>query len=107
MCSSVDRNSASDFQFNPETEFVPILGLVEKQLNSIDSGSKEKPKATSIQDNHHPALLSLLADELTVAPESIHDFELLAPLSISSDIRNGDELPLGTYMTYNHLSWVG
>ncbi|KAI0774373.1 aspartyl aminopeptidase [Fomes fomentarius] len=72
----LDRNSASDFQFNPETEFVPILGLVEKQLNSTDSGSKEKPKATSIQDNHHPALLSLLADELSVAPESIHDFEL-------------------------------
>jgi len=32
--------------------------------------------ASSIQDNHHPALLSLLAGELSIAPEEIHDFEL-------------------------------
>ena len=77
----MDRASGDNFHFNTETEFVPILGLVAEQLNSKDAGSKDKSKATSIQDNHHPALLSLLADELSVAPEAIHDFELFVTAS--------------------------
>jgi aspartyl aminopeptidase len=80
----VDRNVNSEFKFNQETEFVPILGLVETQLNAPSSKSesesdKDKPSvkvASSIQENHHPALLSLLASELSIAPEEIHDFEL-------------------------------
>ncbi|EDR12817.1 aspartyl aminopeptidase [Laccaria bicolor S238N-H82] len=56
----LDRNINESFKFNQETEFVPILGLIEDH----------------IQDNHHPALLSLLAGELSIAPEEIHDFEL-------------------------------
>jgi len=32
--------------------------------------------ASSIQNNHHSVLLSLLAEELNVKPEEIHDFEL-------------------------------
>lgn len=76
----VDRLSGDNFKFNTETEFVPILGLVESQLNSKQGESKDKPKATSIQENHHPALLSLLANELSVAPEYIHDFELFVVL---------------------------
>ncbi|TFK94700.1 aspartyl aminopeptidase [Polyporus arcularius HHB13444] len=74
----LDRTAGNDFKFNLETEFVPILGLIEEQLNSKGEESKDKEprKATSIQDNHHPALLSLLASELSVAPEYIHDFEL-------------------------------
>ncbi|KAI0750906.1 aspartyl aminopeptidase [Daedaleopsis nitida] len=72
----LDRLSGDNFKFNTETEFVPILGLVESQLNSKQGENKDKPKATSIQENHHPALLSLLANELSVAPEYIHDFEL-------------------------------
>jgi aspartyl aminopeptidase len=60
-----------------ETEFVPILGQIASQLNESSEGSDSGPKkASSIQDNHHPALLSLLASELSVAPEEIHDFEL-------------------------------
>lgn len=74
----MDRTAGNDFKFNLETEFVPILGLIEEQLNSKGEESKDKEprKATSIQDNHHPALLSLLASELSVSPEYIHDFEL-------------------------------
>lgn len=79
------------FKFNQETEFVPILGLVASQLNTApeDALSDDKAKevarikraaaaASSIQENHHPALLSLLSEELSVAAEEIHDFELYA-----------------------------
>lgn len=84
--TTVDRNVNENFKFNQETEFVPILGLIESQLNATpadsDSDSSDKTpakkakSASSIQENHHPALLSLLADELSVAAEEIHDFEL-------------------------------
>ncbi|KAL0949714.1 hypothetical protein HGRIS_009753 [Hohenbuehelia grisea] len=78
----LDRDVNSNFKFNQETEFVPILGQIATQLNSSQE-SVEEPKtatsehsASSIQDNHHPALLSLLASELSVKAKEIHDFEL-------------------------------
>ena len=77
----MDRGSGENFKFNTESEFIPILAL-EAQLNSTDGKPKEDskdnkaPSASSIQDNHHPALLQLLASELSVAPEDIHDFEV-------------------------------
>jgi aspartyl aminopeptidase len=81
----VDRSVNDNFKFNQETEFVPILGLIESQLNDTPEHSDEsddtsdqpvKVAASSVQENHHPALLSVLADELSVASEEIHDFEL-------------------------------
>jgi len=73
--TDVDPNEY--FKFNQETEFVPILGQVASELNAASPRSVSGPKkATSIRDNHHPALLSLLASELSVAPEAIHDFDL-------------------------------
>lgn len=82
----MDRGVNDNFKFNQETEFIPILGLIESQLNSppleSDDDKDDKPPsggpkaASSIQENHHPALLSLLASELSVASEEIHDFEL-------------------------------
>lgn len=70
-------------KFNQETEFVPILGLIESELNATPQATKAEAtggsadvKASSIQENHHPALLSLIASELSIAPEEIHDFEL-------------------------------
>jgi aspartyl aminopeptidase len=93
----VDRNVNDSLKFNQETEFVPILGLVSSQLNASkpedsdksDSESDNKdsapPKgprvASSIQENHHSALLELLASELSVAAEEIHDFELCSTLT--------------------------
>lgn len=71
----VDRNVNDVLKFNQETEFVPILGLITSQLNETAESMAPK-KASSIEENHHPALLSLLATELSVAPEEIHDFEL-------------------------------
>ncbi|KAJ7179226.1 aspartyl aminopeptidase [Mycena filopes] len=73
----LDRNVNDTFKFNQETEFVPILGQIASQLNeSVSEKDLPPQKASSIQNNHHPALLSLLADELSVGPEEIHDFEL-------------------------------
>ncbi|KAF5322394.1 hypothetical protein D9619_000448 [Psilocybe cf. subviscida] len=78
----LDRNVNDSFKFNQETEFVPILGLIESELNATPQSTKDDApgsveiKASSIQENHHPALLSLIASELSIAPEEIHDFEL-------------------------------
>ncbi|KZT24430.1 peptidase M18, aminopeptidase I [Neolentinus lepideus HHB14362 ss-1] len=76
----LDRNVNDSFKFNQETEFVPILGLIASELNSSSAseGKKEDVQATAsdISKNHHPALLSVLANELSVAPEDINDFEL-------------------------------
>ena len=71
----VDRNVNDNFKFNQETEFVPILGQIADKLNE-DSAHEQAALASSVQENHHPALLSLLAEELNVSPEEIHDFEL-------------------------------
>lgn len=82
LCS-VDRGVNEGFKFNRETEFTPILGLVAAELNGTkDDTKQDDPSATkaaeasSIQNNHHPALLELIASELSVAPTEIHDFEL-------------------------------
>ncbi|KAG6335536.1 hypothetical protein ID866_3566 [Astraeus odoratus] len=69
----MDRDVNTSFKFNQETEFIPVLGLIENQLNGDKAGNAT---ASSIQGNHHPALLAVLAEELSVAPEEIHDFEL-------------------------------
>jgi aspartyl aminopeptidase len=73
----VDRGVNDNFKFNQETEFVPILGLIASQLNAKDNQSgADEHIASSIQNNHHPALISALADELSITSEAIHDFEL-------------------------------
>lgn len=75
----MDRGVNDNLKFNQETEFVPILGLVANQLNASsgsESKNSSKVSASSNQENHLPALLSVLAEELSVVPEEIHDFEL-------------------------------
>ena len=76
----MDRTTNEGFKFNRESEFVPIAGLVEEKLNASDKEAKEasteNPGASSIQNNHHSALLAVLSEELSIAPEDIHDFEL-------------------------------
>ncbi|KAF5363689.1 hypothetical protein D9756_000721 [Leucocoprinus leucothites] len=80
----LDRNVNENFKFNQETEFVPILGMIESELNSAskkdteegDLKTKSGQQASSIQENHHSAFLSLLSEEMAIAPEEIHDFEL-------------------------------
>ncbi|KAI0321826.1 aspartyl aminopeptidase [Amylostereum chailletii] len=72
----LERGAADNFNFNTETQFTPILGQIAADLNSPNEGSGANQSASSIQNNHHSSLLSLLAEELKVAPEQIHDFEL-------------------------------
>ncbi|KAG8825260.1 hypothetical protein FRC17_008780, partial [Serendipita sp. 399] len=90
----LDRSVNENFKFNQETEFMPVLGLsIASQLNNpIVAAQKEtgeqqadqpenKTKKNGgngldIAPNHHPAILHLLAEELSVKPEEIHDFEL-------------------------------
>lgn len=74
----MDGSVNSSFTFNQETEFVPILGQIASQLNEKkeDKPDDQHKSASSIQANHHSSFLSLLAGELSVAPEEIHDFEL-------------------------------
>lgn len=80
MASLVDKNVNDNLKFNQETEFVPIIGLVAETLNKTPKDDKKSnATAASIQGNHHPALLSVIADELSVSPEEIHDFELYVP----------------------------
>lgn len=56
------------FKFNRETEFIPIAGLVEKELNEGKDKVEDKSStATNIYDNHHPAVLAVLAEELSVS----------------------------------------
>jgi Aminopeptidase I zinc metalloprotease (M18) len=73
---AVDRTANDTLHLNKETQLVPILGLVESQLNNTVTSNNSDHSATSVQENHHPELLALLAQELSVAPEEIHDFEL-------------------------------
>jgi aspartyl aminopeptidase len=74
----LDRSVDDKFKFNQETEFVPILGQeIAHQLNAAGKESDAKPSnGLDLSRNHHPALLSLLAEELSVKPEEINDFEL-------------------------------
>ena len=71
----MDRSANQSFKFNPETEFIPILGLIESQLNSPPATSNSDD-ASSIQEKHHSELLALLSNELSVSPEEIYDFDL-------------------------------
>ncbi|KZT71588.1 aspartyl aminopeptidase [Daedalea quercina L-15889] len=73
----LERGSENNFTFNQETEMLPILGMVEEQLNApTDKKSTTEVKVSGVQEQHHAALLEVLSQELSVVPEDIHDFEL-------------------------------
>lgn len=75
---SVDRGVNDNLKINQETELLPVLGIVENQLNAKkdDAKKSEKVSAQSVQENHHSDLMTLLADEMNVAADEIYDFEL-------------------------------
>ncbi|KAF8316850.1 aspartyl aminopeptidase, partial [Clavulina sp. PMI_390] len=77
----LDRTQNDKFSPNLETEFVPILGIVEDKLNAKpaakkNEGSSTKTVQTGITHNHHPELIELIAKELEVTPDDIQDFDL-------------------------------
>jgi aspartyl aminopeptidase len=72
----LDRTVNENFRFNAETEFTPILGQLSSQFNAK---MKKDHSPTGGEDDsacHQPALLQLVADELSVKPDEIRDFEL-------------------------------
>lgn len=76
----LDRNVNDALKFNQESEFIPILGLLSSQLNGGSESKEDKddtPKdGLDASANHHAPMLQLLADELSIKPETINDFEL-------------------------------
>lgn len=72
----MDGEANVAFKFNKETEFVPILGLVEQQLNTPPEDKDKKKNSTDAYEHHHAAVLALLAEELSIAAEEIQNFEL-------------------------------
>lgn len=77
----LDREVNSKLEFNKEQQLVPVLGLVESELNGKDASPKEESgefnSLGKIQDRHHPALLQLIAKDLNAKVEDIQDFELV------------------------------
>lgn len=78
----LDRAVNESFKFNNETEFIPVLGLLSSQLNGDTPKEKQdadpavSASSSTVAEHHHPALLELIAQEMSVAPEEIQDFEL-------------------------------
>ena len=70
----LDRDVNDSLKFNKETEFTPILSLINEQLNASNKASTSP--TVGISHNHHPELISLLAKELGVPEDHIQDFEL-------------------------------
>ncbi|KAK0552673.1 hypothetical protein OC846_001835 [Tilletia horrida] len=90
----LNRTANEAFKFNQEDNMVPILGLeAAKALNqpvnnnsvpptpaaptlAAESSESSAVGSPSMQSKHHPALLELIANELSVSVEAIQDFEL-------------------------------
>ena len=78
------------FEFNKESQLFPITGLVSAELNRTGKTVDEAAKAQAEEEKkadfnplrtptqrHHPYLIELLAEEASVSPEQILDFELV------------------------------
>lgn len=72
----LDSTVNENFKFNSETEFTPILGQLSSQFNA--KKKKDSVPTGGLDDStcHQPALLQLVAEELSVKPDEIRDFEL-------------------------------
>lgn len=73
------------FEFNKETQFKPIAGLIETNETGSTSGCCEGEKLSedqfhavkSVVERHNKELIGLIADELSIKPTQIEDFELI------------------------------
>ncbi|CEL63718.1 hypothetical protein RSOLAG1IB_05479 [Rhizoctonia solani AG-1 IB] len=78
----LDRTVNDNFKFNQETQFIPILGQVASQLNGSPTPETNDKNpvigvaGSNVQTNHHTSLIDLIAEDISVSPEEIHDFEL-------------------------------
>jgi aspartyl aminopeptidase len=79
------------FEFNKESQLFPIAGLVSAELNRTGKTAEETRKEEAEKEKadsefhplktptqrHHPYLIQLLAEEASVKPTEILDFELV------------------------------
>ena len=73
------------FEFNRETQLLPIAGVVQEELNqsskngNADGESKDSKFSPmkAITERHHPALMNLIAEKCKCAVDEIEDFELV------------------------------
>ena len=73
----LDRTQNEAFKFNRETEYRPIAGLIETQLDSVPATPATNAEESPIENRHHPELLSLLAETMSESVGAIKDFELV------------------------------
>ena len=87
---AVHLDRQDPFSFNKETQLFPIAGLIAAELNRHGTGGgngREKKqhgaestpmKALSeFNQRHHPYLIEIIAEEASVHPYDIVDFELV------------------------------
>ncbi|WPK27532.1 hypothetical protein PUMCH_004924 [Australozyma saopauloensis] len=75
------REANTKFEFNKETEFVPIAGQEKfyscKDDPNLKLTESEFEAVKHVIERHNQALITLIAQELDVSPQQIEDFELL------------------------------
>lgn len=85
----LNRGSADKFEFNKETQLLPIAGLVEKALNKKSDAADTSAEKTENVDEaefdafapvakrHEKSIIDLIAEDANVRAEDIEDFELM------------------------------
>lgn len=82
---AIHLDRQENFAFNKETQLFPIAGLVEAELNKdtkkegeeASEEGKEFAPLASVNERHHPAVVTLLAKNAGVKEADIMDFEIL------------------------------
>ncbi len=74
----LDREVNQKFEFNKETQLLPIAGLVKDEKNDKSKNDNNSGAIKFIVERHHKELLDLVAKELELkSVEDIEDFELI------------------------------
>lgn len=79
----LSKDRYTKFEFNKETQFKPIAGLVNSNLSSASCCEGENISEEEFESikgalqRHNKELLDLISDELSIKPSQIEDFELV------------------------------
>ena len=81
---AIHLHRQTNFDPNKEDELLPIAGLAEAELNKAAEPEQAAPEGGAdfqplreLPERHHPAFLSLVADQAGVSVSQIVDFELI------------------------------
>lgn len=73
----LNREMGTKFEWNKETHLTPVLAtVIREQLETGVKSTQEVSDGCEQNEKHHPVLIQLLSDELSVKKEDILDFEL-------------------------------